>query len=394
VLLGADIDRDTMIAGLERLGLSVERSSGALDVLVPSWRPDLTNEDDIAEEVGRIALGYENLPETLPPLRSGRGTDSPRGLFMDRVRESLVRGGLQEAVTNSLTAPSPLATENEAVRRVMVRSALSPELSSLRTSLLPNLLEIAARAHAQGTRDIALFEVAQVYQKAPEGADYPYVEPLRIVGVLAGSAVGQAWAIKPDVLPADFFYTKGVVEDLVAALDLDAASVVFAPGTHPITHPGRTAMVRIGDETVGLVAELNEVVVSQHDLPRRTYVFDLDGDVLRRLAETLGGAAGRVRYSPVPRFPAVVRDLAPVFSKQVVYADIERAAKEAAGPLLEDLRLVDVFEGANLGEGRRSLTLRFTFRSPERTLKDAEVGAALTSVRARLSEDLGADLRG
>jgi phenylalanyl-tRNA synthetase beta chain len=117
----------------------------------------------------------------------------------------------------------------------------------------------------------------------------------------------------------------------------------------------------------------------------------LDGDALQRQFETAGHA---VRYTPVPKFPAVTRDLAPVFDKSVPYAAIERLTTEAAGPLLEHLSLTDVYEGANLGANRRSLTLRLSFRSPERTLTDAEVEGALETVRARLREDLGADLRG
>jgi phenylalanyl-tRNA synthetase beta chain len=383
-LLGVEVDRDAMVDGLARLGLAVERSAGALDVLVPTFRPDLAIEDDIAEEVGRIALGYENLPETLPPLRSAGGTDSPRGRWTARARETLVRAGLQEVQSHSLTAPSPLATEDEAAHRVPVRSALSPELSSLRTSLLPGLFHVAARGHASGVRDIALFEIGPVYRK--EGAGQ-YAEPLRVAGVLSGSAMPQAWSVKPDALPLDFFFAKGVVEDLLRALGITGAA--FAPGAHPLTHPGRTATVSAGGAAIGLVAELSENVVSAQDLPRRTCIFDLDGDALRRLS-----TEAAIRYTPLPRFPPVTRDLAPVLDKTVLYAGVEAVAARAAGPLLESLRLTDVYEGANLGQGKRALTLRFTFRSPQRTLTDAEVEAALTQVRSALTEELGADLRG
>lgn len=386
-LLGVDIDRDAMIAGLARLGLSVERSSGALDVVVPSFRPDLAIEDDIAEEVGRIALGYENLPETLPPPRASRGRDSERGLWTARVRETLVRAGLQEVLSHSLTAPQSLVTDDEAKRRVHVRSALSPELSSLRTSLVPNLLEIATRAHTSGLRDIALFEVGPVYHSDPAREEEPYEEPLRVAGVLAGSAVGQGWSVKPEALPLDLFYAKGVVEGLLQALGLEKA--VFAPAAHPITHPGRTAFVSIQGDAIGMVAELSEIVVAAHDLPRRTYVFDLDGDALRRFA---GDA--RAHYVPLPRFPAVTRDVAPVLDRAVPYAEVATVATGAAGVLLESLRLTDVYEDVSLGLDKRSLTLRLTFRSPERTLKDAEVEAALALVRTALTSTLGADLRG
>src|SRR5262249_23146904 len=155
----------------------------------------------------------------------------------------------------------------------------------------------------------------------------------------------------------------------------------FAPGTHPVTHPGRTATVAVNGQPLGIVAELNEPTVETQDLPRRTHVFDLDGDALRSLASDT-----KIKYTPLPKFPAVVRDLAPVFSMDVPYTAIEQAAREVAGPLLESLRLTDIYTGPNLGEGKRSLTLRFIFRSAVGTLKDAEVETALSNVRQALTE--------
>jgi phenylalanyl-tRNA synthetase beta chain len=305
-----------------------------------------------------------------------RGGDSVRGRFLTAVRETLVRQGFQEIHSHSLTAPSPLATEDEVAHRVIIRSALSPELSSLRTSLLPNLLAVASRAHSSGIRDIAIFEVGPVYRTADGGT---YAEPLRVSGVISGSAQPAAWAIKSDSYPADLYFAKGAVEELLTALGIHVAT--FSAGTHLITHPGRTAVVTLDGQTVGIVAELSEVIVESEDLPRRTYIFDLDGDALLAHAADM-----TVRYTPLPKFPAVVRDLAPVFAASVPYAAIERAAQDVAGPLLESLRLTDVYTGANVGDGNRSLTLRFTFRSPAGTLRDAEVEESLTTIRAALTE--------
>jgi len=381
-LLGADVERDDMIAGLERLGIATERVMGALDCVIPSWRPDLTIEDDIAEEVGRIALGYENLPETSPPLQNPQGGDSRRGRFLSTVRETLVRQGFQEVQSHALTAPSSLATEEEIAHRVMIRSALSPELASLRISLLPNLFAVIARAFASGMRDAAIFEAGPVYRKAEGGA---YQEPIRITGVLFGSAMPSAWSLKPESYPADLYFAKGAVEETLAALGISEPS--FLPATHPVTHPGRTAKVIVSGREIGMIAEVSEIVAEAQDLPRRTYLFDLDGDVLFALSSDT-----TVRYTPLPKFPAVVRDLAPVFSSAVPYATIEEASRAAAGNLLESLRLMDVYTGANVGEGNRSLTLRLTFRSGEGTLRDADVENALIEVRTALT-NLGGEFR-
>ena len=392
-LLGADVDRDTMIDGLTRLGISVERSAGALDCVIPSWRPDLTMEDDIAEEVGRIALGYENLPETVPPLRmeGAGGGDSPRGLFVDRVKTALVRAGLQEVLSHSLVAPSPLATPDEAEKRVLIRLALSPELSSLRTSLLPNLLHITARAFAGGLRDAAVFEAGPVYEKSDDGNGYK--QPLRIAGVVCGSAMPAVWSVSPDALAADFYFAKGVVENLLDYLSVSGA--MFAPDTNPITHPKRTARIMLATgEVLGIIAELSEATLDAQSLPKRTCIFDLDGDLLMKAVEQNAqrGNSG-FSFAPLSKFPSVVRDLAPVFPQSVPFDQILQTARAASGPLLEALRLVDVYEGANVGEGFRALTLRFTFRSPSATLKEADVEAALQTVRGAFTQ-IGGDFRG
>ncbi|MDX1934920.1 MAG: phenylalanine--tRNA ligase subunit beta [Capsulimonadales bacterium] len=381
-LLGADVDREEAISALERLGLIVERSANALDCGIPSWRPDLTIEDDIAEEVGRIALGYENLPATPPPVLNPQGSDSPLGRFKNAVRRSLVESGWQELHTHSLVAPSAVFLPEETDHRIFLRAPLAPEYAVLRTSLLPNLMATAARAFRDGLRDGAIFEVGAVYRTTDGG----FEEPVRIAGLCAGSAMPAAWSIKPDALPADFYFVKGTVEDLLHRLGIEGA--VFTRGAIPGTHPGRTATVLLGEEAIGFVGELSEQTVEAHDLPRRTYVFDLDGEVLMRRAGDI-----RIGWTQVPKFPAIVRDLAPVFGSEIDFGTIEKAAITAAGPLLESFRLTDVYTGANLPEGKRSLTLRFTFRSSERTLKDSDVDAALAAVRQALTT-LGGDFRG
>ncbi len=384
-LLGADVDRDSAIAGLERLGISVERAAGAIDCVIPAWRPDITREDDIAEEVGRIALGYANLPETLAPVRSGMGGDSRKGLFTTFVRDILVRAGLQDVHSHSLVVPSPLDLA-DAAKRLTVRLPLNDQLGTMRTSLLPNLLKIVATAFASDIRDAAVFEIGPVYHREEDGT---FVEPLRITGAVTGSAMPQAWTLKPEAFPADFYFTKGVVEDLLHALGV-SDTVTFAPTMLPHLHPGRTAQITIAGENVGYVAELSETVVESHELPRRVYVFDLDGDLL--LARWSGTAASH--YAPLPKYPAITRDVAPVFDKTVPFARIEQVAREAAGPLLEGFRLTDVYTGANLGEGKQALTLRFTFRSSTGTLKDTDVETALAQIRDALRTHTGAELRG
>jgi phenylalanyl-tRNA synthetase beta chain len=372
-LLGADVDRDEAIGALERLGIDVTRSAGALDCGIPSWRPDLTIEDDIAEEVGRLALGYANLPEKVSWQIGARGQDSARAIFMRRVKDALVRMGLQEIVSHSLVERGQLT----------LRNPMAPEYGSLRDSLLPNLLAIAGKANREGIKDLGLFEVGPVYVAGEDGG---VDEPLRVSGLVAGSVLGGVWGVRPEAHAADFYYAKGIVEALLSGLGV--APITFEAATHPLLHPFRAARVLgPGGVELATLGELSEATTDSYDAVRRACVFDLDGDALARLATGVS-ASGR----GVPRFPAVVRDIAPVFGRDVPYAAIEAAARSAAGEHLESLRLTDVYEGPGVGPERRSLTLRLTFRSGAGTLTDGEVEAALDEVRGALTR-LGGGIR-
>jgi phenylalanyl-tRNA synthetase beta chain len=361
-LLGVDVDRDAAIAALTRLGLEVEQSAGALDCLIPAWRPDLTIEDDIAEEVGRIALGYANIPEKIAWQIGQRGQDSPRAAFILRLKNALVQQGLQEVITHSLVADGGPGA-------LLLRNPMAPEYSQLRTSLVPNHIGIAQRAVREGIRDIAIFEVASVYK--------PGSEPLRVSGLVSGSANANLWAIKGESYPADFYFAKGIVESLLAGLGIVAE---YIADTSPFTHPYRTASVLVNGENIGMIGEFSTAVIEANDLPKRTCVFGLDGEALAALAQET-----KVGFSALPEFASATRDVAPVFSKDMPYAKIEQVARESAGPLLESLRLADVFEDASkLGEGKRSLTLRFTLRAPNRTLTGEEIDATLAGIRTAL----------
>ena len=371
-LLGVDVDRDAAIAALTRLGLGVEQSAGALDCLIPAWRPDLTIEDDIAEEVGRIALGYANIPEKIAWQIGQRGQDSPRAAFILRLKNALVQQGLQEVITHSLVADGGPGA-------LLLRNPMAPEYSQLRTSLVPNHIGIAQRAVREGIRDIAIFEVASVYIGSPSiGGGGGLTEPLRVSGIVSGSANANLWAIKGESYPADFYFAKGIVESLLAGLGIVAE---YVADTSPFTHPYRTASVLVNGQNIGMIGEFSTAVIDANDLPKRTCVFDLDGEALASLAQET-----KVGFSALPEFASATRDVAPVFSKDMPYAKIEQAARESAGPLLESLRLADIFEDASkLGEGKRSLTLRFTLRAPDRTLTGEEIETTLANIRKTLT---------
>ncbi|MFM2413915.1 MAG: hypothetical protein RJB05_1091, partial [Armatimonadota bacterium] len=216
-ILGVDIDRDEAVAALKRLGIDAERSAGALDCLVPSFRPDIAIEEDIAEEVGRIALGYDKLPETVPPVTTGRGINAPGAIFATKVRTILTGLGLQDIVGHSLTSPETAWTQAEQDTLVAIRNPMAPQYSSLRTSLFATLLPIAARAVDSGIRDFGIFELGCVYRRTPTGE---YAEPRQLSMILSGSLTAGMWGIKAGTLPVDVYMAKGIVEQLVLGLGI------------------------------------------------------------------------------------------------------------------------------------------------------------------------------
>ena len=373
-ILGTDLDEAAVAGSLRRLGLAVDATQEPLSVTVPLFRPDLVREIDLIEEVGRM-VGYATLPETLPPAAGGGGGDAPQGRLAARLRTLLVGEGLSEAMTHSLAAPSAFDDPRAEATRVKIRQALSEELSGLRQSLVPNLLDALARNVRQRQPDIRLFEVGKVFARGVgEGS---YEEPRRVAAVLTG----------PN---ADFFTAKGLVESLAAALHLPP--LAFAAETRPAMHPGRCASVSLPGQLLGFVAEVDpDAVQSALDVPAgvgRVAVFELDADALLPYLDPA------LRYYALPRFPAVSRDLAVVVDLATPYALLESTVREAVdSALIEAIRLQSVYTGERIPEGKKSVALRLTFRAPDRTLTDAEIEAQVAEAASLLAAQAGAERR-
>lgn len=386
-ILGTALNEAQVAASLRRLGLIVDVTSEPLQVIVPTFRPDLIQEIDLIEEVGRM-IGYETLPETLPPARDPQGgVDAPESVFAAQVRVILTGLDVQEALTNSLVAPSPFEDEVEADKQVRIRQALSADLSRLRTALVPNLLEALVRNLKHRQADVRLFEIGKTF--ALGAGQGTYTETRRVAAVLTGAAAPRGWETLHGS-SVDFFTSKGLVETLIMAMRLPP--VTFGPEKRQGMHPGRCASVTVAGKTIGYVAEVDpDWVKDSLDAPSgtgRIAVFEMDADALRELS-------GRTpRFQALPRFPAVSRDLAVVVALDQPYALLADTAQAAADPaLLQDVMLVSLYTGKGVPEGRKSVALRLTFQAEDRTLTDADVDAQIEAVRRALAERVGAEQR-
>ncbi|MEJ5250649.1 MAG: phenylalanine--tRNA ligase subunit beta [Chthonomonadetes bacterium] len=377
LLLGLNLDAQTMVDCLRRLQLKAELRDGVIHVTVPTFRPDLNIEEDLAEEVGRV-YGYENIPERLPFGHTHRGGDSPDTRLIRPLQEAFVRAGLIEVHTHTLRAPGPL--DDPARTPVRVRNAASEELSTLRNSLIPSLMDVVVHNLARRQTEIFLFEVGRVFRVLPDG---DYEETLKAGFAITGSVFPPGWDARYPA--ADFFTAKGIVQTLLETVGVDEA--LYVPASDPRFHPGRSARVLVGEREVGIFGELHPDILEKLDIARRTVLAgEFDVYTLWSLATR------RVRYVPLPRYPAVLRDLAVVAPEDLPYQQVEQTVRQAGGDLLESVRLFDVYRGERIPEGTRSLALSLTFRSRERTLTDDEVDQIVGRIVQAL-EGIGAKLR-
>jgi phenylalanyl-tRNA synthetase beta chain len=344
-LIGLDVAPDEQRAILEGFGFEV---SDEWDVTVPTWRlRDVTREVDVIEEVARAVL--DRVPHTMPLRRHVRGRLSKDQRFRRLVEDVLVGAGLSEAYTWSLAGSDP---DPSAVR---LPDPMTSDQAILRTTLVPGLVEAARTGMDAGATDIALFEIARVY--LPSGEALPD-ERWRAAGIVSGG----------------YDVVKGIVEVLYAALQLDLR---VARDRNSLLHPGKAAAT-----DAGWLGELHPTL-----LEGVWGAFELD------LAVLFAPVPERIVYEDVLTFPAVFQDVAVAVGEDVEVGALVDAAREAAGPLLREARVFDVYRGEQVGAGRKSVALHLAFQSSERTLTDAEAAEARSRIVDALAKRFDAELR-
>ncbi|WP_030672572.1 phenylalanine--tRNA ligase subunit beta [Streptomyces cellulosae] len=407
---GVAYGREIVVRRLQEVGCDVY-GQDELVVTVPSWRPDLRDPNDLAEEVIRLE-GYENLPSTLPRPPAGRGLTRRQRLHR-RVGRVLAGAGYVEApnypfVSEQVFDQLGLDADDPARRVVKLVNPLNDEEPALRTSLLPGLLGALRRNDGRGSHDLALFETGLVFLPREEQASAAALpvdrrptdeeiaelnaalpeQPRHVAVVLAGAREQAGWWGKGR--PADWADT---VEAARAVAREAGAELVVRGGQYGPWHPGRCAELAVvadgGERIVGHAGELHPRVLKALGLPARTCAMELDLDAL----EEVGDAT--VQAPSISAFPVATQDVALVVDRFVPHADVEAALRDGAGELLEAIRLFDVYENAEqLGEGKKSLAYALRFRAADRTLTVDEASAARDAAVAVAGERTGAVLRG
>ncbi|GAA1870120.1 phenylalanine--tRNA ligase subunit beta [Actinomadura bangladeshensis] len=401
---GVAYGRDAVVRRLEQVGCAVA-GDDVLAVTPPSWRPDLTDPNDLAEEVIRLE-GYEDIPARAPRPAAGHGLTAHQRLRR-RVGRALAGAGYVEALAFPFIADKDLdglqLPADDARRRTLrLANPLSEQEPLLRTTLLPGLLKVLALNVGRGFGDAALFELGVVFRPRPDAPDRaprlavdrgPTAEeiasveaalpdqPHRVAVVLSGDREPSGWwgggrpAVWADAIEAARTVAREAGVELAVRAD-----------QHAPWHPGRCAALYVGDTLVGHAGELHPRVTKAYGLPPRSCAMELE---LRRLGGPVSASAPHVSS-----YPVATQDVALIVDSAVPAAEVEAALRDGAGDLLEAIRLFDVYTGEQAGEGRKSLAYSLRFRAPDRTLTAEEASQARDAAVAAASDRTGAVLRG
>jgi phenylalanyl-tRNA synthetase beta chain len=381
-ILGYSVPPDEQVKHLRSIAIDAEHKDGVIEAQIPSFRNDLKREIDLVEEVARLA-GFDRLPSTLP--RGGAGGLEPEQAAERRLRRILTGFGLSEAWTSSFGSQAELDMlglddEHPARRMVALENPTSDEEPVLRTTLLPGLLRSAARNVAQRAESVALFEVARVYEPS---RDLLPREELCLGAVFCGRMGRPSWRGRDRMW--DFFSAKGVFESLLAAMEMPPAK--WSPVSGKPLHPTRAASINFSGAPIGVFGEVHPDVCERFDVPDGTIVFEIG------LATLFSSLPERAKVTELSRFPAVYRDVALVVDEGIQAALIEDIIRRAGQPELESVRLFDVYRGAQVPEGKKSLAYALHLRSHERTLTDEDADAVRSRILTVLAERTGAELR-
>lgn len=372
-LLGTDIKREWMLDLFERLEFGVDRTSGILTV--PTFRPDVRVQADLAEEVARF-FDYNNIKPTLLSGKAstlGRKTYSQR--MEDLIMQQMLSFGLYETYTFSFTSPKVwdklrLPVDHELRNAVVITNPLGEDFSIMRTTTIPEMLGVLKTNYNRKVEEGRFFEISYVYTPIKEEL-LPQEKKVLTIGLYGNT---------------DFYHLKGIVEQLFANMNIKNTD--FSPEkNHPAYHPGRCAKVSIGQTTIGYIGEIHPEVAENFECPNRTYVAVLD------INPMIDNSNMVKEYKGLPKYPAIVRDIALVVNDEILVKDIEALIWKFGGKILEEIKLFDVYKGEQVPEGMKSVAYTLKFRSPDRTLIDDEVTKVMEKILNELKTNLNATLR-
>ncbi len=373
-LLGTSLSEQEMI-DIFKL---VEVEADGTKAVIPTFRPDLESQADLAEEIARF-YGYDKIETTLASGTPTVGKKTKKQVVEDKVIDAMIAMGISEGKTFSFESPKVfdklnISQDSDLRNTVKITNPLGEDFSIMRTQTLSGILTSLSTNYNRRNSDAALFELGKVYiPKSLPLTELPDEKSMLTVGMY-GSEV-------------DFYVIKGVCEEVFSVLGI-GDKVEYSPSSSmPFMHPGRLATISVEGQNLGFVGEVHPAVADNYDIGTKVYTAVINMDILAEKADF------DKSFKPLPKFPAVQRDIAMLVADSVIVKDIESIIKEKGGKLLEGVQLFDVYKGKQIAEGYKSVAYNISFRANDRTLTDDEINPPMKKIVAELENKLGAQLR-
>ncbi|WP_407305804.1 phenylalanine--tRNA ligase subunit beta [Desulfosporosinus sp. SB140] len=379
-VLGVELKDSEIRRVLDDLNFVYREDEGFFEVEIPTYRADLEIEEDLMEEVARL-MGYDRIPTTLPQGDQTQGSRTPEQEFRRRMRKVLVQSGMDEVMTYTFTGAARDAKWGSEKHSISLLNPLREELSVMRTSLVPGLLEVASKNVARRNTEVSIFEVGTTYLGEEKPLRKLPREVLRVAGVAVGKS-GRHWLNPP--INYDFYYVKGILEEVAQEFGLKLDYRM--PENRPLLHPGRSADVYLHNECIGYLGEMHPSEEKEWAL-ERVVLFELD------MAALFTHRLPIVRAQSIPRFPAINRDLAVVVSLGTSAAAVMAKIRKLGGELLQKVEIFDVYTGKSIPDGRKSLAFSLRYQSLERTLTDEEVNILNSRILEGIQQEFDAEWR-
>jgi phenylalanyl-tRNA synthetase beta chain len=383
MLSGIEIDFAEAVRILVSLGFEkASEGEGQVEFFVPTFRPDVSMEADLIEEVVRIN-GYDKIVPTLPAAREFHEAGREAPDLISRIRELMTGAGLQEVINYSFIPSGAAAALGISGAPLRVRNPLSEDQAEMRLSLLPGLVANVRHNIRRQQRSLKLFEIGRAY--LPRAGEALPVESERLGVIICGNRTEMTWSLPEAAV--DFFDLKGLCE--IIASGLRVSGLRLEPtGIPPFLHPGRSARVTVGGKEAGLIGQLHPGLAAGFDITIPVFVLELE------ISALAGASARDATYTPYTDFPRVERDVALVVGENVAAGELTSAVEALGIPEVASVTIFDVYTGAQVGGGRKNVALSITYRAADRTLRDEEVDAMHGRIVSSLSEKFGGALRG
>lgn len=373
-LLGTDISRETMLSYFAKLELGYDENTN--EVLIPSWRQDLECDADLAEEVARF-FGYDKIPTTLPSGEATTGKLTFKLRIEEVARDIAEFCGFSQGMTYSFESPKVfdkllIPADSPLRNTVVISNPLGEDFSIMRTVSLNGMLTSLATNFNRRNKDVRLYELGNIY--LPKQVPVTELPEERMQFTLGMYGEG------------DFYTMKGVVEEFLYKVGMKLKPEYDPNAGKPYLHPGRQANVVYGGTVIGYLGEVHPLVASNYSIKERVYVAVID------MPEIVARASFDYKYEGIAKFPAATRDISMIVPKSVLAGDIEKIFDNKGGKLLESYQLFDIYEGAQIKAGCKSIAYSLTFRAKDRNLEEADITGAMNKIVKAL-EGMGAELR-